>query len=39
MGSNPIRFPPTRLRQLQELSETEGKQSGPGFQDFAKDPE
>jgi RNA polymerase primary sigma factor len=28
---------PTRLRQLQELSETEPTQVGPGFDDFAKD--
>lgn len=27
---------PTRLRQLQELSETETTQSGPGFDDFTK---
>jgi RNA polymerase primary sigma factor len=28
---------PTRLRQLMELSEAEPTQSGPGFNDFAKD--
>jgi RNA polymerase primary sigma factor len=28
---------PTRLRQLTELSQTEAQQSGPGFDDFAKD--
>jgi RNA polymerase primary sigma factor len=28
---------PTRLRQLMELSQSEAPQSGPGFDDFAKD--
>lgn len=28
---------PSRLRQLQELSETETTQSGPGFDDFTKE--
>ena len=28
---------PTRLRQLQELSEAKPTQSGPGFDDFAKE--
>ena len=28
---------PTRLRQLQELSEAESTQAGPGFDDFTKD--
>jgi RNA polymerase primary sigma factor len=30
---------PTRLRQLMELSQNEAPQSGPGFDDFAKDAE
>jgi RNA polymerase sigma factor (sigma-70 family) len=30
---------PTRLRQLMELSQNEEPQSGPGFDDFAKDAE
>jgi RNA polymerase primary sigma factor len=28
---------PTRLRQLQELSQAESTQTGPGFNDFTKD--
>jgi RNA polymerase primary sigma factor len=30
---------PTRLRQLQELSQAESTQTGPGFNDFTKDAE